>query len=105
MRHRKAQVLTKLNTLGLIDDTQELAIKGGNIGMVVIASLSNPNEASDNNYSISLLACEQLEVLAKLASNTGTSAATDVSIRMLQQRISPSRFQTAGRSMSSGQHF
>ncbi|MFZ2658213.1 MAG: pre-peptidase C-terminal domain-containing protein [Victivallales bacterium] len=74
---RKAEVLGKLKLLGLIDDAQELAINGASTGIVAVASLSNPDEATDG-YNISLLACEQLEILAKLARNSDTSGVTDV---------------------------
>ena len=71
-------VVTNLNTLGIINDTSKAAILAGNIGIVAVTSLSSPNEATDNNYNISLLAREQLEILAKLAGNQGTSGITDV---------------------------
>ncbi|HBC85796.1 MAG TPA: hypothetical protein DCZ94_02455 [Lentisphaeria bacterium] len=45
----------------------------GKICVVTVAALSNPNEGLDGDYNISLLAREQLEVLAKLAGNDGTS--------------------------------
>ncbi|MFA6292255.1 MAG: pre-peptidase C-terminal domain-containing protein, partial [Victivallales bacterium] len=63
---RKADVLTALKSAGIIDETQELAINGDCIGIIAVASLSSPDEATDG-YNISLLAREQLEVLAILA--------------------------------------
>ena len=42
-----------------------------------MTSLSDPDEGL-TPVSISLLACEQLELLAKIAGNQGTSAVTDV---------------------------
>ncbi|MFZ2658199.1 MAG: hypothetical protein WAX69_24920 [Victivallales bacterium] len=74
---RKAEVLGRLKLLGLIDDAQELAINGASTGIVAVASLSSPDEAT-NGYNTSLLACEQLEILAKLAGNSNTSGVTDV---------------------------
>ncbi|MFA6291320.1 MAG: InlB B-repeat-containing protein [Victivallales bacterium] len=70
---KKADVLTALNTLGVLDGTQKAAIEGGAIGIVVVSSLSNPLEATDHNYNISLLAREQLDILAKLAAGSGGS--------------------------------
>ena len=75
---KKASVLAALKTLGLIDNAQELAINGGSLGIVAVAALSNPDEATDGNYNISLFAREQLEILAKIAGNTDISGAVDV---------------------------
>ncbi len=69
---KKTGVLGKLRLLGLIDDTQELAINGGKVGIVAVTALSSPDEATDG-YNISLLASEQLEILAKIASGTAGS--------------------------------
>ena len=66
-------VVTNLNTLGIIDNTNKAEILAGKIGIVAIASLSNPDEAASGNYNISLLAREQLEILAKLATGSGGS--------------------------------
>ena len=71
-------VVTNLNNLGIIDDTQKAAILAGKIGIVAVVALSNPDEAINSNYDISLLAREQLEILAKLAGNSGTSGITNV---------------------------
>ncbi len=70
-------VLAALNALGVIDGTQKDAIRGGSVGIVAVASLNNPDEGLIP-VSISLLACEQLELLAKLAGNNGVSGAADV---------------------------
>jgi hypothetical protein len=75
---KKDGVLTALKSAGIIDDTQELAINGGKIGIVAIAALSSPDEVTDG-YNISLLAREQLEILAILAGwNKGPLGITDV---------------------------
>ncbi len=67
-------VLSNLNDLGIIDNTQKDAILiGKKIGVVAVAAHSNPGEgvlAGDKN--ISLLAREQLEVLANLADGTAS---------------------------------
>ena len=60
--------------LGVITITQYNDFKNGKLGIVAVASLSNPDEAGNGNYNISLLAREQLEILAKLAGGTGSSA-------------------------------
>ncbi len=70
---KKGPVLTALNTLGVINGTQRSAIEGGSIGIVAVTSLSDPDEGV-TPVSISLLACEQLELLAKLAAGTGISS-------------------------------
>jgi hypothetical protein len=70
-------VAGNLNTLGIIGDTQKTAILAGNIGIVAVASLSSPDESTDG-YDISILAREQLEILAKLASGSGATDITDV---------------------------
>jgi hypothetical protein len=67
---KKAGVLTSLETLGVIDGTQKDAIELGSIGIVAVAALSSPDEATDG-YNISLLAREQLEILAKFAAGSG----------------------------------
>ena len=59
--------------LDIITLTQYDDIKSGKLGIVAIAAISNPDEAADG-YNISLLAREQLEILAKLAGGTGSSA-------------------------------
>jgi len=64
---KKAGIVAKLKLLGLIDDTQEADMADGKIGIIAVTSLSNPDESSDKNYNISLLACEQLELLADIA--------------------------------------
>ena len=62
-------VVTNLNDLGVIDDTQAAAIlTGGKIGVVAVASISNPGEDVDGDKNIYLFACEQLEILANIAS-------------------------------------
>jgi hypothetical protein len=68
-------VVSNLNTLGIIDDTQKDAILVDNkVGVVTIASLSNPGEgAVDGDKNISLLAREQLEIIANLAAGTAGS--------------------------------
>jgi hypothetical protein len=68
-------VLVHLKDLGIIDATQELAIQGGSVGIVAVASLNNSNEGTPpgSGYNISLLAHEQLEILAKIAGKSGTS--------------------------------
>ena len=70
---KKGPVLTALNTLGVINGTQRSAIEGGSIGIVAVTSLSDPDEGV-TPVSISLLACEQLELLAKLAAGTDISS-------------------------------
>ncbi|MCX6984910.1 MAG: hypothetical protein NT118_09210, partial [Lentisphaerae bacterium] len=72
----KLDVLANLKPLGILDDTQKAAIEGVSIGIVAVASLSNPDEAGDGDYNITLLAREQLEILAKIAGNSGISTYT-----------------------------
>ncbi len=75
---RRDTVLTALNTLGVIDGTQKAAIEAGSIGIVAAATLSVPDEGLTPK-SISLLACEQLEILAILAGwNKADTGVTDV---------------------------
>ncbi len=64
---KKPGVLTNLKSLGILDDAQKDELGADKVGIIAIASLSNPEEASDDNYNISLLACEQLELLANIA--------------------------------------
>ena len=64
---KKTEVLNKLKSLSLIDD-----IEGGKIGIVAVASLSKPDEAT-KGCNISLIAREQLEILAKIAAGSGVS--------------------------------
>jgi hypothetical protein len=59
-----------LNLLGIIDDTQLADITAGNIGVVSVAVL----DSADGDMRISLLAREQLQVLAELAGNTANLA-------------------------------
>ncbi len=66
---KKDAVLTALNALGIIDGTQKATIEGGSIGIVAVTSLNDPDEGL-TPVSISLLACEQLELLAKFAAGT-----------------------------------
>jgi hypothetical protein len=65
-------VLSNLNSLGIIDNTQMDAVSnGGKIGVVAVAALCNPAEGVvDGDRNISLLAREQLEVLANIAAGT-----------------------------------
>ncbi|MCX6986459.1 MAG: hypothetical protein NT118_17190 [Lentisphaerae bacterium] len=75
---KKGDVLTALKSAGIIDGTQELAINGGRIGIIAVATLSSPDEATDG-YNISLLAREQLEILAVLAGwDKGTTGVSGV---------------------------
>jgi len=74
---RQAEVLANLKAIGIIDGTQESDIGSGGIGLIAIASIGDPDEAGTPS-SISLLASEQLELLAKIAGNTGNSDITDV---------------------------
>ncbi len=69
---KKGDVLTALNTLGVINGSQKTAIEGGS-GIIAVVSLSDPDEGLTPK-SISLLACEQLELLAKLAAGAGSSS-------------------------------
>ena len=61
--------------LGVITLTQYNDIKSGKTGIVAVASLSNPDEATDGNYNISMIAREQLEILAKIAGGVIASSA------------------------------
>jgi hypothetical protein len=72
---KRDEVLGHLkDDLGIITLAQYDDIKSnGKIGIVAVAALSNPDEAADG-YNISLLAREQLEIIAKLANGSGTSA-------------------------------
>ncbi len=66
-------VVTYLNGLGIIDDTQKDAILvDGKIGVVTVAAHSNPGEEPDGDKNIYLLAHEQLDVLANLAAGNGS---------------------------------
>jgi len=73
----KLNLLTNLKTLGIVDDIQKAAIEGGS-GIIAVASLSDPDEVALAPSPISLLACEQLELLANLAGSQGTSGVIDV---------------------------
>jgi hypothetical protein len=75
---KKDTVVANLNTIGIIDDTQKDAILAGNVGILAVASLSNPDEVTGGNYNISLLESEQLEILAKLANNSGATDISDI---------------------------
>ncbi len=66
-------VLSNLNTLGIIDDTQKSAILAGSIGVITVASLSSATEGDDGDMNISLLGREQLEILANLAAGIADS--------------------------------
>jgi hypothetical protein len=72
---KRDTVVGNLNTLGIIENTNMAEILAGKLGIVAIASLSSPDEATDG-YNISLLAREQLEILAKLAGGSGSPGAT-----------------------------
>ena len=64
------EVATNLNALGVIDNTQKDAIVAGNIGVVTVATIGNPVEGvTDGDRITSMLAREQLETLANIASN------------------------------------
>jgi hypothetical protein len=85
---KKVGVLTALKSAGIIDDTQELAINSGKIGIVAVAALCNPDETTDGNCNISLLAREQLEILAILAGwNKGAVGITDVKYSDVSARL------------------
>ncbi|MEI6424988.1 MAG: hypothetical protein WCP55_22445, partial [Lentisphaerota bacterium] len=75
----RGMVLDKLIEIGIIDQTQKAAILSGNkIGVVTVAALSNPIEGqNEGDRNISLLAREQLEVLADIAGNTANIAFVD----------------------------
>ncbi len=61
-------ILSRLNTLGIVDDTQMAAILAGKTGVVTVASISR----ADGGDDISLMACEQLSVLVNLAKGSVT---------------------------------
>ncbi|HCE42376.1 MAG TPA: hypothetical protein DET40_02365 [Lentisphaeria bacterium] len=64
---QQGAVLTALNTLGIISGAQKAAIEApGGTGIIAVTSLSDPDEGLIP-VDISLLACEQLELLAKIA--------------------------------------
>jgi hypothetical protein len=66
-------VVTYLNGLGIIDNMQKNAILvDGKIGVVTVATHSNPGEEPDGDKNIYLLAHEQLDVLANLAAGNGS---------------------------------
>ena len=72
---KRNEVLDNLkDDLGIITLTQYDDIKGGKVGIVAVAALSSPDEATDG-YDISLLAREQLEILAKLAAGSASADA------------------------------
>jgi len=71
------------------------AILAGNIGIVAVASMSNPDESGKGNYDISLLASEQLEILAKFAagsaSSNGTGKYSDVTTKRFAIELASGR--------------
>jgi hypothetical protein len=71
---KKDTVLGKLKDLGIITTTQYGDLNGvnGKIGIVAVTAASNPGETL-GNYNISLLAREQLEILANIAAGFGVS--------------------------------
>ncbi|MFZ2654319.1 MAG: hypothetical protein WAX69_05345 [Victivallales bacterium] len=87
-------VLAGLKTLGVIDDAQKTAIETGSIGIVAVVSLNDPEEGP-TPVSISLLACEQLELLAKLAKGDGTDVAdvkySDVAAKLVTVMLANGR--------------
>ncbi len=75
---KKAGVLAALNNIGVIGGPQKAAIETGSIGIVAVAALSVPDEGLTPK-SISLLACEQLEILVILAGwSQGDTGVTEV---------------------------
>ncbi|MEI6421237.1 MAG: fibronectin type III domain-containing protein, partial [Lentisphaerota bacterium] len=78
-------VLSNLNALGIIDDTQKDAILAGNIGVVTVASLSSATEDIDGNMNISLMGREQLETLANLAAGLTSAEVIDYSGDTMKQ--------------------
>jgi PKD repeat protein len=74
---KKAEVLANLKLIGLVDAVQEAAIISGKIGIIAVASLSDPDEGVTPS-NISLMASEQLELLAKIAENSGISGVTNI---------------------------
>jgi hypothetical protein len=67
----KEFVLGKLKAQGIIDETQYKDIHEKNkTGVVTVATRSSATEEIDGNMNISLLACEQLEILANLAGSS-----------------------------------
>jgi len=65
-------VLDNLVALGVVGDTRRAEILAGNIGVVTIAALSNPDEDASGEYDVSLMAREQLESLANIAMNNSS---------------------------------
>ncbi|MFZ2657051.1 MAG: leucine-rich repeat protein [Victivallales bacterium] len=63
---KQGDVLTALNTLGIISGAQKTDIEAGSTGIIAVTSLSDPDEGL-TPVDISLLAREQLELLANLA--------------------------------------
>ncbi|HCE42055.1 MAG TPA: hypothetical protein DET40_00720 [Lentisphaeria bacterium] len=65
-------VLDNLTALGIVGSTRKTEILAGNIGVVSIAALSNPDEDASGECDVSLMAREQLEALANLAMNNSS---------------------------------
>ena len=61
----KTDVLGRLLTMGIIDDTTEAEIAAGKVGVIAIASFSG----TGGNTDISLSASEQLTLLSNIANN------------------------------------
>jgi len=74
---KQGDVLTALNTLGIISGAQKTDIEAGSTGIIAVTSLSDPDEGL-TPVDISLLAREQLELLAKIAGNSDVSGSIDV---------------------------
>ncbi|OGV55286.1 MAG: hypothetical protein A2X45_15440 [Lentisphaerae bacterium GWF2_50_93] len=72
-------VLGNLKLNGIIDETQyNDIILNGKIGVVAVAAISNPVEgAVEGDCTISMLACEQLEILVGLAEGSVPTADAD----------------------------
>jgi len=63
-------VMDSLALLGVMDDTQRAAVSKGSTGIIAVSSISSASEGADGIMDISMLGCEQLEILADIASGT-----------------------------------
>lgn len=69
---RQSDVLENLRGAGIIGDILAGNVAAGGIGVVTVTAISNPDEVSDGFYDISLLAEEQLDLLANIAGGSAT---------------------------------
>ncbi len=69
---RMPTVLNNLTALGVVGETRRAEILAGNIGVLSVAALSNPDEETSGDCDVILMAREQLETLANIAMNNSS---------------------------------